>query len=149
MAQCNHQLHNRFAKFNCLIFDVEEINTHGGSLRVYVTRDRKKKIKKNVNFQLKKERESKLNKITTYKKFSRDIEILKKNTIANIQLLKKKYKKIYGYGAPAKATTLLNYFKISDNFEAVFDDTKSKINKFIPGTKIKIISKKNVRLKFV
>ena len=71
------------------------------------------------------------------------MENKKRTVIKNFKKIKKKYKNIYGYGAPAKATTLINYFKISDYIDFVFEDNELKHNKYIPNTKIKIISKKN------
>ena len=57
--------------------------------------------------------------------------------------LKKKYNKLYGYGASAKATVSMNYFGIDKGYiESMIDDNSLKIGKFIPGTGVKIISKK-------
>ena len=76
------------------------------------------------------------------------ILFIKENFLKNIRYLKKKYKKIIGYGAPAKATTALNYFGIKDDIiEKVIDDNYLKINKFIPGTNIRIVSSKSIKQK--
>jgi hypothetical protein len=64
--------------------------------------------------------------------------------IKNINQLKKKGKKIIGFGAPAKATTALNFFGISDQIDFIVEDNKLKHNKFIPGVKIPIVSKNKV-----
>ena len=50
--------------------------------------------------------------------------------------MRQKYKKIVGFGAPAKATTLLNYFNYHEIFDYFVEDNELKIKKFIPGTKI-------------
>ena len=61
--------------------------------------------------------------------------------------MKKKGKKIIGYGAPAKATTALNFFGIKDQLDFVVEDNKLKHNKFIPGVKIEIKDKKIIKNK--
>ena len=77
------------------------------------------------------------------------INKLKENVVKNIKNLKKKNKKIIGFGAPAKATTALNFFGISKQIDFIVEDNKLKHNKFIPGVKIKIIDKKNIKEKDV
>ena len=73
---------------------------------------------------------------------------VKKNKEASIEVLeeiKKNQKKIVGYGAPAKATTVLNYFGITTKyFDYVVDDNKLKQNLFIPGTGIKILNSNKI-----
>ena len=75
-------------------------------------------------------------------KFWGKINKLKENVIKNIKRIKKNNKKIIGFGAPAKATTALNFFGISNQIDFVVEDNKLKHNKFIPGVKIPIKSKK-------
>ena len=59
-----------------------------------------------------------------------------------------KYKKIVGYGAPAKATTALNFFSIkNDTISFIIDDNPLKVNKFVPGTGIKIRSINTIKKK--
>ena len=67
------------------------------------------------------------------------------NLEKNFNKLKQKQKKIIGYGAPAKATTALNFFGISDQIDFIVEDNSLKHNKFIPGVKIAIKSKKVVK----
>ena len=62
----------------------------------------------------------------------------------NIQKIKSSGKKIIGYGSPAKATTSLNFFGISNEIEFVVEDNNLKHGKFIPGVKIPIVSKDKV-----
>ena len=88
------------------------------------------------------------------KKFSKTSKLrskilfIKKNFNNNINFLKKKCKTIIGYGSPAKASTALNYFGIQDDLiEKVIDDNHLKVNKFIPGTNIKIVSSKSIKRK--
>ena len=67
--------------------------------------------------------------------------------IKNIDNLKKNNKKIIGFGAPAKATTALNFFGISHQIDFIIEDNKLKHNKFIPGVLISIKSKKYLKEK--
>ena len=86
-----------------------------------------------------------INNYKTYEIFGEKVDQIRKNVIKNIQKLKKDKKKIIGYGAPAKATTALNYFNISKEIEYIIEDNKLKHGKFIPGVNIPIKSKKEMK----
>ena len=137
---------NFFSQFNSTIFKVQKINTHGGSIRVYIKKEKKIKIENNVKDLLKEEEVFGIKKYKTYQDFGKKINKLKENVIKNINTLKKNNKKIIGYGAPAKATTALNFFGITDQIDFVIEDNKLKHNKFIPGVLIPIIEKKNLKI---
>ena len=96
---------------------------------------------------LKKEEDFGIKKYSTYKIFGEKIYNIKKNVLSNIKKLKRENKKIVGYGAPAKATTALNFFGLSDEIEYIVEDNCLKHNKYIPGVKIQIRDKKNDTLK--
>jgi len=81
----------------------------------------------------------------TYQAFGEKINKLKENVLININKLKKENKKIVGYGAPAKATTALNFFGISKQIDYIIEDNKLKNNKFVPGVLIPIKDKKHHR----
>ncbi len=132
-----------FKKFGLDIFDVEKINTHGGSLRIYVSHKKTYHKKVNVNKFLKFEKRKGLKKMSFFNKFN--IKLAKKKKLAKININKLIKKKInfIAYGAPAKATTLLNYFNLNKEFRHVIDDNSFKLNKYIPGTISKIIKKPN------
>ena len=138
---------NFFNNFNTTIFDAERIDTHGGSLRVYIKKGKKIKIKKSVKELLDEEETFGLKKYKTYQDFGVKINKLKENVIKNIDNLKKNNKKIIGFGAPAKATTALNFFGISHQIDFIIEDNKLKHNKFIPGVLISIKSKKYLKEK--
>ena len=72
---------------------------------------------------------------------------IRDNVIKNINELKNKNKTLVGYGAPAKATTALNFFGISDQIDFIIEDNQLKHNKFIPGMKIPIYSKSKITKK--
>ena len=138
---------NFFNNFNTTIFDAERVDTHGGSLRVYIKKGKKIKIKKSVKELLDEEETFGLKKYKTYQDFGVKINKLKENVIKNIDNLKKNNKKIIGFGAPAKATTALNFFGISHQIDFIIEDNKLKHKKFIPGVLISIKSKKYLKEK--
>jgi nucleoside-diphosphate-sugar epimerase/SAM-dependent methyltransferase len=143
---CLNSLKKYFENFNLKIFDVEKINTHGGSLRIYVTKKNNKiKVNRNVNILLQKEVNFGIFKFKTFELFAKKIENIKNNTIKNLINLNNNYNKIYAFGAPAKATTMINYFKISNFFKGVIEDNKLKQNKFLPGTNLKIYNKNKIK----
>ena len=134
-----------FNQFDAKIFKAECINTHGGSIRIYITKDKKIKIESNVKKMLKEEETFGIKKLKTYKDFGNKVYKIRENVIKNIKKLKDKNKKIIAYGAPAKATTALNFFGITDQIDFIIEDNKLKINKYIPGVLIPIKSKKLVK----
>ena len=78
-----------------------------------------------------------LHKFITYKKFAKNVFYLKKRLIKIFNEIKSKDGKIVGYGASAKAVTVINYCNLKENFFDYFiDTTKSKIGKYLPGTRI-------------
>ncbi len=138
-------LNNFFNRLNARIYRSERIDTHGGSIRIYVSKDKNKKIEKNVTKLITEENKFGIKKFETYKKFGEKVYKIRDNILKNFNKLKQKQKKIIGYGAPAKATTALNFFGISDQIDFIVEDNSLKHNKFIPGVKIAIKSKKVVK----
>ena len=134
-----------FKDLGLKIFNVEEIDTHGGSIRVYVSQEKEIRISKNVQDFLKNEENFGLKKISTYIDFGKKIENLKKQVLKNIKSIKETYPSIIGYGAPAKASTALNYFNIKDQIDFIVEDNQLKHEKFIPGVKIPIVSKEKIK----
>ena len=135
-------LNNLLKKFNLEFFDIDKLPTHGGSLRFYIKRksNNKIKIKSNVSKQLNKELNFGLDKFSTYLKFKNKVIKSKKKLIMIINQLKKANKKIIGYGATAKATTILNYCNLNNKDIVHFvDTTPDKVGKFMPGKNIKIL----------
>ena len=123
------------------IFDVEKISTHGGSQRIYIKKKRNKlNISQRVNNAIKSELDFGINKYETYKNFANKVELSKKNLIKIFEQLKKKKKKIIGYGATYKSATVLNYCGINKDYIDYFIDTTiTKQGKYTPGTHIPII----------
>ena len=133
---------NFFKQFQVKIFKAEKIVTHGGSIRIYIKKDKNIKIGKSVKEIIKEEEDFGIKSFKTYKDFGKKVYKIRKNVIKNLRNIKKNGKTIVGYGAPAKATTALNFFGISKEIDYIIEDNKLKHNKFIPGVKIPIYSKK-------
>ncbi len=130
------------------IYDVENLKVHGGSNRYYIKKIKNKKIKISKRFKRNMDLERKygLHKFSSYKNFSKKVNKSKMNLVKLIKNLKKKNKKIIGYGASAKAVTILNYCNLKEKyFDYFYDTTKQKIGKFLPGTRIKVIKYKKLR----
>ena len=136
---------NFFKQFDSTIYNVEKIKTHGGSIRIYIKKGKKVKIENYVKKLLKEEEDFGIKDFKTYQIFGEKIKKIKVNILKNINKFKEKNKTIIGFGAPAKATTALNYFGIENQIDFIIEDNKLKHNKFIPGVKIMIKDKKNIK----
>ena len=133
-----------FKKYNMEIIHAKKINTHGGSIRVYAARKEKFKINKNVKKILNFEKNF-LN-WKTFNNFKKKVIASKLNLYSILKKLKEKNKKIYGIGAPSRATTLINYVGLDENIiDCVLEIEGSyKIGNYIPGKKIPILSEKKL-----
>lgn len=132
---------NFFNNLGYTVTDVEHVNTHGGSIRVYIN-NIGTEINSSVTKFLEQENNFGLTNFETYSNFKNKIENVKFNVVNNFNTLKTKYNKIYGYGSPAKATTSLNYFGIDNTYlDCTIEDNELKYNKIIPGVNIPIKNK--------
>jgi len=132
---------NIINEFGLELFDIQKINTHGGSLRYFIKRKKNNqtKISNKVSTQIDKEIKYGLDKFSTFVKFGKKTVNSKNRLISLLNRLKKQNKTIAGYGATAKATTVLNYCDIDEKIIDFFiDTTPDKINKYMPGKKIPI-----------
>ncbi len=136
-----------FNQFDAKIFKSEKVATHGGSIRVYIKKDKSVKIEQSVKKMLKDEEIFGIKDFKTYQKFGEKVYKIKENVLKNIKILKDNNKTIIGYGAPAKATTALNFFGISREIDFIVEDNKFKHNKYIPGVKIPIKNKSHIKNK--
>ena len=135
-------INNIIQEFGLRLFDVEHLSTHGGSNRYYICK-KNGKYKKSLRLKntIKNEISYKLHKIESYLKFSKRINLSRKNLFNLMKRLKKKNKKIISYGATYKSTTVFNYCNINSKIiDYVTDTTSNKQGKYTPGTHIKIIS---------
>jgi len=133
-------------KFKLEIIDVEELNVHGGSLRLYIKKiGQTKKESKNVKKLLKKEKEFGITKKETYRNFQNQILEKKISIWKFFSVAKKEKKKIACYGAPAKGNTMLNYCQIGKDFiNFTVDKNPAKQGKLLPGTHIPIFNLKKI-----
>lgn len=129
-----------FAAHGITIFDVEEIPTHGGSLRIYAMHAANNPHRTERLFSLaEKERQAGYNQPEAYKSFHQKVSRAKEEILFFFLDAKRKKKKVAGYGAPAKANTLLNYCGIKqDLLEYTVDKNPCKQNLFLPGSRIPI-----------
>ncbi len=125
------------------VFDVKEIPIHGGSIRVFVKHKENKEIQiqeKNIDFFLEKEKEKKLYDLETYFDFADKCMDVKIAFLKMLSELKKQKNKIAGFGAAAKASTLLNYCGIGTNYiEFIADDALTKQHKAFGGNRVPIV----------
>jgi len=136
---------NFFNQFEAKIFRAEKIDTHGGSLRIYVSKNKKIKVESGVKKFLNDEIKFGIKKYKTYQEFGKKVYKIRDNVIKNIKKIKQNEGKIIGYGSPAKATTALNFFGISNEIDYIIEDNKLKHGKYVPGVKIPIKSKNTIK----
>jgi 2-polyprenyl-3-methyl-5-hydroxy-6-metoxy-1,4-benzoquinol methylase len=132
-----------FAAHGLEIFDVEELSTHGGSLRVYGrhVENISQPISERVREMLTREANAGFGSLDCYASFSEQVKETKRKLLAFLIKAKREGKSIAGYGAPGKGNTLLNYCGIrSDFLDYTVDRSPHKQGKFLPGTHIPIFA---------
>jgi hypothetical protein len=136
-----HTVNRIFKKSGLRIYNVEELPTHGGSLRIYGCHNNDtRKTEKLVGRLLKEEKKQGLQKLTTYLNFKPRAEKIKNDLVEFLIKQKNKNKKVVAYGAAAKGNTLLNYAGIKkDLISCVYDAAKAKQGRFMPGSHIPIL----------
>jgi hypothetical protein len=125
-----------------VLFDVEELPTHGGSLRIYARHaaDSSKPVSERVLNLRKQELEAGFDKIDHYTAFSDQVIETKRKLLEFLIEARRSGKTIAGYGAPGKGNTLLNYCGIRTDFlDYTVDRNPYKQGKFLPGTHIPIL----------
>jgi SAM-dependent methyltransferase len=130
-----------FAAHGLTLFDVEELPTHGGSLRIFARHSEDSSHTVSARVWDLREREMKLGyaQIDTYSRFADQVKETKRKLLEFLIEAKRSGKKIAGYGAPGKGNTLLNYCSIRTDFiDYTVDRNSHKHGKFLPGTHIPI-----------
>lgn len=130
-----------FAKHGLEIFDVDELPTHGGSLRIYAKHqeDGSKSVSDHVIQLKQREHQYGLDHLTTYQAFQQKAIKTKEGLLNFLNQAKAQGKTVVGYGAPAKGNTLLNYCGIEKNLmEYTVDRSPHKQGRYLPGTHIPI-----------
>jgi SAM-dependent methyltransferase len=145
--------HEHFSYFSCLtvekifshhgltLFDLDELNTHGGSFRIYVRHQENTSnpISESLSHVKQMEKNNGLDKLSSYLNFKKKVEKTKKELNIFLYDKKKQGKHIAAYGAPAKGNTLLNYCNIgTDLIDYTVDLNPGKQDHFLPGTHIPI-----------
>lgn len=137
-----------FARHALTIFDVEELPTHGGSLRIYAchSEDKEKTISDRVTDLLTRESAAGLNTLARYVSFQDQVKKTKRSLLQFLISAKEEGKSIVGYGAPAKGNTLLNYCGVRNDFiDYTVDRSPHKQGLFLPGTHLPIHSPEKVK----
>ena len=137
-----------FSAHGLVLFDVEQIPTHGGSIRVYVRHadDQSKPVTTAVVSLRQRELTLKVDCIETYASFSEQVKESKRALLELLIRLRRQGKRIVGYGAPGKGNTLLNYCGIRTDFlEFTVDRNPYKQGRFLPGTHIPIYAPERIK----
>jgi SAM-dependent methyltransferase len=130
-----------FQQQGLTVFDVERVPVHGGSIRVFVGRAGVHPATEHVTMLLQEEVVAGLNTPTPYEQFAQRIEHNKQSLQQLLQQLKSEGKRIVGYGAPAKATTLCYAFGLDGSLlDYIVEDAPLKQGRLMPGTHIPIVS---------
>jgi len=130
-----------FAQHGITLFDVQELPTHGGSLRIFGRHqaDASKPVEASVAALKDKERRAGLDRIDTYRAFAARVARTKRRLLEFLVKAKDEGKRIVGYGAPAKGNTLLNYCGVRTDFlDFTVDRSPHKQGRYLPGTHIPI-----------
>jgi len=129
------------------LFDVEELPTHGGSIRIYArhTEDESKPVEPRVTELLDRERAAGFDDLDHYLIFGEQVRETKRKLLSFLVRLKNEGKSIVGYGAPAKGNTLLNYCGVGTDFlDYTVDRSPHKQGRYLPGTRIPIYAPEQI-----
>jgi len=138
-----------FEKQGLEVFDVEEIPTHGGSLRIYAKHinDQSKTISENVQSLIDKEIQVGIDNLDYYKGFQPKVEKIKIELLEFLIEQKRLGKKVAAYGAAAKGNTLLNFCGVkNDLIDFVVDANPHKQNKYLPGSHILVTDEEKIKV---
>ncbi len=137
-----------FEKHNLILFDVEEIPTHGGSLRIFAKHkeDESKQVSERVPQLLDKEITKGMNTLVYYQNFQDKADTIKYEFVSFLISQKKAGKKVAAYGAAAKGNTLLNYCGIrKDLINFVVDKSPHKQGKYLPASHIPVVEEERLK----
>lgn len=137
-----------FAAHGLTLFDVEELSTHGGSLRLYAchVEDSSKALSARVHELRAREESAGFTRLDRYHSFAEQVKETKRKLLEFLIDAKRAGKQIVGYGAPGKGNTLLNFCGVrTDLLDYTVDRSPHKQGKFLPGTHIPIHSPDRIR----
>ena len=122
------------------IFDIQQVDIHGGSIRIFVSRQSSRKISEKVSSIIKIENDNDIYSTNNLMSFSNNVKQNRSDLMSLLYSLKSNGKRIAAVSAPAKGMTLLNYCGIGKNIlEFVTEKSNLKINKYTPGGHIKVL----------
>lgn len=122
------------------LVDVQPQKTHGGSMRYVLAHRGAREVKKPVDAILAKEKEQGLDQMETFRQFGKNVERSREQLVSLLTGLKREGKRVAGYAATSKSTTILNYCGIGpDLIEYICDTTPIKQGKFSPGMHIPVV----------
>jgi len=128
-----------FKRFGWRLFDIEETEIHGGSLRCFIAREGQYPVSPKIRKYLAQEKKKQIHSMKYLVKFAKNVKKHRELLRSLILQLKKKGKRIVALSAPAKGNTLLNYCKLdTDLLDFVTEKAESKIGKYTPGTHIPV-----------
>jgi hypothetical protein len=136
-----------FAKHGLVLFDVDEIPTHGGSLRIYARHAANTALSVSAKVAELRAREQAagLERADTYRSFAAQVRATKRSLLKFLIAAKEQGKSVVGYGAAAKGNTLLNYCGVrSDLVEYVVDRSPQKQGRFLPGVHIPVFAPEKI-----
>ena len=137
-----------FAKFGLRLFDVDQLPTHGGSLRIYATHtdNDARPTTENVHALKREELEAGLGSLDAYRKFADGVKETKRKLLTFLIEAREQGKSVVGYGAPAKGNTLLNYCGVRTDFiDYTVDRSPHKQGRFLPGVHLPIYDPDRIR----
>jgi len=137
-----------FNSHGLTLFDVDELSTHGGSLRIYAchAEDTSKPIEKRISEVRDREKNAGFRNLNYYLSFADRVREIKRNILDFLIIAIREKKTIVGYGAPAKGNTLLNYCGVSTDFiDYTVDRNPHKQGHYLPGSHIPIYSPNRIK----
>jgi 2-polyprenyl-3-methyl-5-hydroxy-6-metoxy-1,4-benzoquinol methylase len=141
-------LEHALARHGLEVFDVEELPTHGGSLRYYIHHEKKGSASERLNAVRAQEMRAALNNLQTYSGFQRRVIEIKYALLDFLLEARRQGRSVAGYGAAAKGNTLLNYCGIdSDLISFVVDRNPHKQGRYLPGSRISVLAPNEVTLR--
>lgn len=134
-------LQHLFQRFGMEVFDVQRVNTHGGSIRVFARKASGMPVKSSVQELFDLEEKAGLHTVTRFSNFQKDAEAIRERLVSLVRGFRTEGKIVTAYGAPAKSGTLLNFCRLTaDDLKYVTDTTPYKVGLLTPGSHIPVVS---------